>query len=266
METDAWKARPDEAAKARERAEALGMKLHSVLFGWANFNQENQVAKDLENVRQALRAAKAYGASTLLLVPCTIRVRRSPSPAIAVPQPSQLDIDFDEKTGHIKRVVAGDNSKYEKYIEAHNNAVDTSRTAVRKLLPAAEKTGVIIALENVGNGLWLKPAVFANFIRSFDSPWVRCYFDIGNHVRYAMPEEWIRTLGKTIVKFHVKDFKLAPGGRGGKMVHPRDGSINWPLVRQEINNLGYNDFLTIEDNGLPLKEFSHRLDLIIAGK
>ncbi len=61
METDAWKARPDEAAKARERAEALGMKLHSVLFGWANFNQENQVAKDLENVRQALRRPKPTG-------------------------------------------------------------------------------------------------------------------------------------------------------------------------------------------------------------
>jgi len=85
-------------------------------------------------------------------------------------------------------------------------------------------------------------------------------------VKYAPPEEWIRALGKTIVKFHVKDFKLNPDGRGGKFVHPRDGSVNWPAVRQEIENIGYNGFLTIEDGGLALEEFSRRLDLIIAGK
>ena len=50
------------------------------------------------------------------------------------------------------------------------------------------------------------------------------------------------------------------------MVDPREGSINWRLARQEIGDLGYNDFLTIEDGGLSLKEFSNRLDLIIAGK
>ncbi len=37
-------------------------------------------------------------------------------------------------------------------------------------------------------------------------------------------------------------------------------------VCSQIDKTGYNDFLTIEDGGLPLEEFSKRLDLIIAGK
>ena len=131
----------------------------------------------------------------------------------------------------------------------------------------AEKTGVVIALENVWNNLWVKPDFFANFVASFDNPWVQAYFDIGNHVKYAPPEEWIRALGKLIVKFHVKDFKLDPNGHGRAAVRPsRDGSVNWPAVREEIDKIGYNGWMTIEDGGLSLEEFSKRLDLIIAGK
>jgi hexulose-6-phosphate isomerase len=136
------------------------------------------------------------------------------------------------------------------------------------VIPTAEKTGVVIALENVWNNLWLTPALFANFIASFDNPWVKCYFDIGNHVKFARPEQWIRTLGKLIVKLHVKDFVIDRNSpRGGKFVDIRDGQVNWPAVRQEIDALGYNGWMTIEGSGgLPLEEQSRRLDLIIAGK
>jgi len=145
--------------------------------------------------------------------------------------------------------------------------VDASRRAVEKLIPAAEETGVVIALENVWNNLWVKPAIFAHFIGSFDSPWVQCYFDIGNHVKYAPAEEWIRALGKLIVRLHVKDFKLNPDGHGGNFVDIRDGSVNWPLVRKELDALGGTQWMTIEESGgLSVEERSKRLDLIIAGK
>ena len=183
-----------------------------------------------------------------------------------MPEAWEFDIRFDEKTGHVTQVAAGDNTKYEAYMKAQNQSVDASRKAVERLIPTAEKTGVIIALENVWNNLWVKPKYFAHFVASFDNPWVKAYFDIGNHVKYAPPEEWIQALGKLIVKLHVKDFKLNPDGHGGTFVHPRDGSINWPSVRAEIDKIGYNGFLTIEDGGLPLEEFRRRLDLIIAGK
>jgi len=260
IESNHRNATPQEAAAARKLAEGLGMRVHSVLYGWANFNKPENVAGDIAGVEAALRACQGYGADALLLVPCKIG-------GMAMPEPWEFDIEFDEKTGHIKRVATGDNSKYQDYIDAHNHAVDSSREAVKKLIPTAEKTGVVIALENVWNNLWVKPAIFQNFIASFDSPWVQCYFDIGNHVKYAPPQQWIRTLGKQIVKCHVKDFKLNDNGQGGRFVNIRDGSVDWPLVRRELDKIGYNGWMTIEGSGgLSLEEKSRRLDLIHAGE
>ncbi len=253
-------ASPEKAEAARKTAEQIGMKIHSILYGWTNFNNPKAVEKDIAGVKVALRACQAYGADALLLVPCRIG-------GMTMPQPWEFDIEFDDKTGHIKKVVDGDNSKFKDYIAAHNHAVDTSIEAVRRLIPTAEKTKTIIALENVWNALWVKPEIFRHFIAMFDSPWVQCYFDIGNHVKYAPPEEWIRTLGKLNVRYHVKDFKLNADGHGGRFCDIRDGSVDWPVVRQEIDKLGLDAWMTIEGSGgLSPQERNKRLDLIIAGK
>lgn len=256
---------PEQAAKARTLAEKLGLKIHSVLWGWANFNSPDPlvIAKELAELEKSLRACQAYGATALLLVTCRV----DPKAVGPIPDASEFDIEFDEKTGHVKRVVKGDNAKYEGYIKAHNQATDMSRKAVEKLIPAAEKCQTIIALENVGNNLWVKPALFAHFVKSFANPWVQSYFDIGNHVRYAPPEEWIRALGKTLVRLHAKDYKLdKTRPRGGYSAQLREGSVDWPAVRKELENIGYNGFLTVEGERISLKECNDRLDLIIAGK
>ncbi len=261
MESRKWNTSPKEAAADRKVAEKHGMRIHSVLRGWTSFNSpdKGKVAADVESVETALRACQGYGADALLLVPCRIG-------GMPMPEPWEFDIAFDEKTCHVKKVASGDSAKYAEYIKAHNHATDASRQAVEKLIPVAEKTGVVIAVENVWNNLWVKPALFARFIASFDSPWVQAYFDIGNHVKYAPPQEWIHALGKLITKCHVKDFQLNPDGHGGKFVHPRDGSVDWPAVRKELERIGYSGWMTIEDRGLSTEEFSKRLDLIIAGK
>jgi L-ribulose-5-phosphate 3-epimerase len=250
-----------EAAAGRAVAEKLGMRVHSVLRGWMEFNSEDpqKVETSLENTRKALRAAKAYAADTILLVPCRVS-------GMPMPDPWAFDIAFDEKTCHVTRVAAGDNAPFAAYIEAQNRATDTSRAAVEKLIPLAEQLKVIIALENVWNNLWVKPALYRQFVASFNSPWVKSYFDIGNHVKYAPPQDWIQTLGPLIAKLHVKDFKLNPDGHGGKFVHPRDGSIDWPAVRRALDGAGYDGWATIEDGGLELAEFSRRFDLINAGQ
>ncbi len=250
-----------EAAKGRAAADQLGMRIHSVLRGWMEFNSENRekVEQSLEQTRKALRAAQAYGADAILLVPCRVG-------NIAMPEPWQFNIVFDEKTGHVTRVADGDNQKYQAYMAAQNRATDTSKAAVEKLIPLAEELKVVIALENVWNNLWVSPALFQNFVGSFKNPWVKAYFDIGNHVKYVPPQIWIKTLGLLIAKLHVKDFKLAPDGHGGRFVHPRDGSIDWPAVRRALDEIGYDGWATIEDGGLPLAEFSRRFDLIEAGQ
>ena len=250
---------PD-AAAARKTAESLGMKIHSVLFGWGNFNGgEAAMADTVAKMEACLEDSRALGADAVLLVPCRIG-------GMPMPEPWEFDIRFDEKTGHLGQVVAGDNAKYQKYIEAHNHAIDCSRKGVEQLIPAAEKAGVVIALENVWNNLWVKPEVAANFISSFDNPWVGAYYDIGNHVKYAPSQDWIRALGKLIVKCHVKDFKLNPNGHGGQFCNIRDGSVDWPAVRKALDEVGYNGWMTIEGGDLSPEEHGKRLDLIIAGK
>ena len=95
------------------------------------------------------------------------------------------------------------------------------------------------------------------------------YYDIGNHVKYGLqPAEWVRTLGDLIAKCHVKDFRFEDPAtkRKGGFVHPRDGHVDWPALRQALGDVGYNGWLTIEDRGLPPREFHKRLELIIAGQ
>src|SRR5215471_10279204 len=243
------------AAKGRAIAENLGLRIHSVLRGWMEFNSDEpqKVEASLQQTRLALRAARSYGADAILLVPCRVG-------GMPMPEPWEFNIAFDDKTGHVTRVAAGDNARFEAYIKAQNHATDTSRAAVEKLIPLAEEMKVIIALENVWNNLWVNPALFRHFVASFANRWVKAYFDIGNHVKYSPPQEWVETLGSLIVKLHVKDFKLNADGHGGKFVHPRDGSIDWPAVRGALDHIGYDGWATIEDGGLPLAEFRNRFD------
>ena len=252
---------PEEAVECREVAEGMGMRIHSVLRGWAEFNSPDAatVQESFDVSAAALRAAQGYGADAVLLVPCRIG-------GMAMPEPWDFRIEFDDASGHLTRVVEGDNAPFADFIAAHDHAYDTSAEQVRKLIPVAEETGVVIAVENVWNNLFLSPEHLAHFVDSFASPWVRIYFDLGNHVKYGPTEQWVRVLGSRLCKCHVKDFQLNPDGHGGKFVHPRDGSIDWPLVRRELEKIGYNGWMTIEDGGLSLEEFSRRLDLIIAGE
>jgi hexulose-6-phosphate isomerase len=164
-----------DAQKGRAIAEQLGMRVHSVLRGWMNFNSSDpqKVETSIESTRDALRAAKAYGADAILLVPCRVE-------GITMPEPWEFKIDFDKKTGHVTRVVAGDNEPFATYLKAQNTATDMSRAAVEKLIPLAEELKVIIAIENVWNNLWVNPDLFRHFVASFGNPWVKAYFDTGS--------------------------------------------------------------------------------------
>jgi L-ribulose-5-phosphate 3-epimerase len=265
---------PEEAAKMRVVADKLGMRIHSVLYGWAEFNNpdKSEVDRTFAESQAALRTAEAFGADAVLLVPCRIGPRggRGAAPStMRMPRAWEFQIDFDEKTGHITKVVYGDNAPYAEYIKAHNHATDTSTEWIKRLIPLAEKTKVVIALENVSNNLWVKPAIFRHFVQSFQSPWVKAYYDIGNHVRFAPPEDWILTLGDLLAKIHVKDYLLDPADPSGRgtSVNIREGSVRWPVLRQALESVNYNGWMTIESNSsISLEERNRRLDLILAGK
>ncbi len=259
-----WAVGEEKAAQARAVAEKLEMKIHSVMRGWTNFNHPDKLEADMDSVRLALESAKGYGADAVLLVPCTL----PGAMAGKVPHPWEFQIEFDPDTMMISKVVAGgdeENMPYAKYIEGHNYATKVTLEAVTKLISDAEKTGVVIALENVWNNLWVQPAIAAALVRKFDSPWVRFYMDLGNHVKYAPTTEWLKAFKEgEIAKMHVKGFKLNENGQDGSWVNAREASIDWPAVRQLIDDLNYNGWLTVEEGGSP--EFHNEtLDMIIRG-
>ena len=267
LECSEWSVTPAEAAAARKVADRIGIKIHIVGRGSVMFNSPDPAvaAKAMAEVETALRAAQGYGADAILLVPG--RVSKND---VTLPDPWDFKLEYDQKTGRLVKAVAGDNEKFKAYIEAHNRAVDAATVAIRKLIPVAEETKVVIAVENVWNNLWVKPDYLKLFISSFQSPWVKAHFDIGNIVRYTPPEDAIRTLGSLIVRCHVKDFKKDPnpnpGTYGGQFVDIREGGVNWPAVRKALDDIGYSGWMTIEASKLPLAEDSKRLDLIIAGQ
>jgi L-ribulose-5-phosphate 3-epimerase len=156
---------------------------------------------------------------------------------------------------------------------SYRDAWDRSQTEIRKLIPLAEELKVIIAVEEVWNKFLLSPLEFARYVDQFQSPWVRAYFDVGNVVISGYPQDWIRTLGKRIVKLHLKDFTFrqdpAIKKRVADFVMLREGEIDWKEVYRALAEIGYRGSATVE---LPagdkayLEDVSRRVDLIFNGQ
>jgi len=81
---------------------------------------------------------------------------------------------------------------------------------IERCLPAAEKNGVILALENHGR-LPGHSYEIERILQHFNSPWLRCCFDCANFVAGNMnePEDPLRAyerLAPYVAHVHVKDF------------------------------------------------------------
>jgi hexulose-6-phosphate isomerase len=180
------------------------------------------VERGMAAIRQAFEDCRAYGGTTVLVVPAVV----------------------SRKVGY-------------------RDAYSRSQANIRKLIPDAEKHGVKIAIEEVWNRFLLSPIEFARYIDEFESPWVGAYFDVGNVVEFGYPEEWIRELGRRIVKVHIKeyakrrrfDYRL---GEGTEM--------DWPAIRSALVSVGYEGWITAEvplgDLG-QMKDVVRRIDLLL---
>ncbi len=149
---------------------------------------------------------------------------------------------------------------------SYKQAWTRSQAEIKKLIPMAEQAKVIIGIEEVWNKFLLSPLEMARYIDEFNSPWVRAYFDVGNIVFYGYPQDWIRTLGKRIVKLHLKDFRYKNDRT--EWTNLREGSIDWKAVYAALGEMGYSGSATCELEGgdaAYLKDVSHRVDLILTG-
>ena len=146
-------------------------------------------------------------------------------------------------------------------------AWERSQRQIRKLIPIAQESKVIIGIEEVWNKFLLSPLEFARYIDSFDSPYVKAYFDVGNVAISGYPQDWIRVLGKRIVKLHIKDFKFERNV--ASWVSLREGQIDWRAVRASLDAIKYKGTATVElsgGDGDYLKEVNRRFEQILSGE
>jgi hexulose-6-phosphate isomerase len=150
---------------------------------------------------------------------------------------------------------------------------DRSLVEIRRAIPVARDLGVKIALENVGNDFILQPQQAVDYLDAINSEWVGWHFDIGNAGRYGPAENWIKALGRRIVRIHIKDFTTKPAAPGQKAA-PRpkllDGETHWPAVMAALDQAGYSGWAITEQPGdqassvATARDLAQRLDRIFA--
>ena len=227
----------DEAAEIKEASKKTGLRIHSVMNmdHWRlplSSSDPEVVSGSVKGMETSIKNAALWGADAVLLVPAVV----------------------DAKT-------------------SYKDAWTRSQSVIKeRLLPMARDMKVIIAVEEVWNKFLLSPIEFVKYVDEFDSPWLKAYFDVGNVVFYAFPQDWVRTLGPRIVKVHLKDFKL--DRQSGRFTWPNigEGDIDWPELRRAFADIKYNGYMTTElsrgnaDAATYLKDLSGRLDRFLAGE
>lgn len=135
------------------------------------------------------------------------------------------------------------------YEPVPNDVCDArAREAINKLLPAAEKLGVYMNIENIFfNGYLMTPGEMIAFCDSFRSEHLRVHFDTGNIMMFQFPEHWISILGSRIKNVHLKEFSKKGTDYSLETFRPLlDGTTDWPAVVEAFDKIGYRDYLTFE--------------------
>lgn len=153
---------------------------------------------------------------------------------------------------------------------------DRCAECIQACMPAAEETGVKMAIENVWNNFLQSPMECVQFIDQFRSPMVAMHFDIGNMMCLGWPEQWIEIIGSRIACIHIKEFSrrklYEEGKRKGFEVEYLEGDNDWPAIMKALRDAGYNGWAIAEPAYRPkdieplerLTEISRRMDRMLA--
>ena len=105
-----------EARAARRLAEDEGVRIHSFMGGWFEFNAKDPAKRReaIETAKHNLHLAAAYGAPVILIVPGRVG-------GIKMPKPSEFKLAFDPQTLTLARAADAD---YPEYVQAQNDATN----------------------------------------------------------------------------------------------------------------------------------------------
>lgn len=207
----------------------------------------NAPGYDVQEVRDAIASSGLPVDGTVVADHWKIR-HSDPDPAVREQALKSL-LDALEAThavgGHSALLVVGqgtDGTEEEVWQRSVEN--------IRKAVPLASKLGVAIAIENVWNkfcydhegGADQTADKFVKYVDEFSSPWVGMHFDIGNHWKYGNAGDWIRALGKRIVKLDIKGYS-----RKENAWAPIDGGdIDYPDVTKALIEIGFHGWCAAE--------------------
>ena len=144
------------------------------------------------------------------------------------------------------------------------------QAVIRKALPVAEKRQVKILVENVWAGFLISALDAERFVDEINHPWFGCYYDVGNNVRWGVPEHWIEVLGDRIGKLDIKEWDETEhknaGLRAGFSKPLGEGTIDWGAVRTALDKIGFQNWATAEVKGGGRKELAdiaQRMDKVL---
>jgi hexulose-6-phosphate isomerase len=207
---------PADLAAVRKSADSAGLPLSGLATGlyWgANACSADPAVRDKAAaiLRKQIACAAALGIDAILVVP------------------GAVGVDF---------IPGGE-------IVPYHLAYERAQDFIKAALPAAEKAGVTLCIENVWNKFLLSPLEMKAFIDSFGSDRVGSYFDVGNTLATGYPEHWIAALGQRIRRVHFKDYRRAVGSVDG-FCDLLSGDVNWPGVVAELRAANYSGWIAAE--------------------
>jgi hexulose-6-phosphate isomerase len=100
------------------------------------------------------------------------------------------------------------------------------------------------------------------YVDEFESPWVGMQFDIGNHWKYGNPGDWIRALGKRVIKLDIKGFSREQS----KFTGIGEGDLDFADVRRALLEINFYGWCAAEvggGNSERLEEVAGRMDRVL---
>lgn len=202
--------------EAKAAAKKTGIVIHGVIDSvhWRDTLSSADAdvrAKGLAALNGAIEDAAFFGCDTVLLVPGVVKD----------------DVTFEQ-------------------------CYERSQAEIKKALPLAEKHKVKICIETVWNNFITKPEHLISFVDDLKSPWAGAYFDCSNMLKYGVSSaEWIRKLGKRLVKFDFKGYS-----HKNSWCKIGEGDEDWPEVLKALGEIGYDGWATSEVGGGGEKELA----------